>query len=285
MVTLANDREAAEYEKEDRIGGYADDLTNPDKGYVAIKGFLSDEQADRYRSECQDFLETGTVLHHRLNRPDMFDYVHPRTVLANGRITKAMDTMGEANITRIYQFLHNRHHPETKDIFRRALALRDRIEKAWLHDETYRTERDCLLDYVQVTEFAHNSRGLPKHQDADEALPYPLLQCLVLLSQPGEDYLDGDFVIYTKNGAPVGIQADLGLGKGDLVYFDKFLFHEVAPTKKSPRSDLGRWSVVIGGRDRIKGSYFDRYRYRSFYVKYVHPIERRLSRALKRVAG
>jgi len=268
--------------KDHDIDGYINDLLNPNKGYAVVKHFLTPEQVDRYREECERFLQKGKIIHYRMNRKDIYDYIHPRTILPDGRITKSIGPHRQANTFRIYQFLHNKHSRETAELFSRALSLRDGIEENWLHDDVYRQKRDRLYDYVQVTKFVEDSLGLPKHQDSEENLPYPLLQCLILLSQPGEDYQGGDLIIYSKDGTPVKIQADLKMGKGDLVYFDKSLFHEVEPTKQSESSKVGRWSVVIGGRDRIRGKYFDRIRYRTFYLERIEPTKKRLNRVLRR---
>jgi len=255
---------------------YAAELTDRTVGFVLLPGFLSAEEADCYRSACERFLKTGRRIHARINRPDMFDYVHPRMVLSDGRITKGVGRNRDANTLRIYQFLHNRHPPETRAIFDRVLGLRDRIESHWTHDTAYREVRDQLFDYVQVTRYLEDSRGLPKHQDSKDRLPYPLLQCLILLSSPRVDYRGGDLALYPKQGPPVRMVADRGMAKGDLLLFDKTLFHEVEPTQPAPGSTLGRWSAVLGGRDRLKGRYVDRYLYSTLYLERIKPLLKKL---------
>jgi hypothetical protein len=138
------------------------------------------------------------------------------------------------------------------------LTLRNVIEENWLHDDQYRKSREGLYDYVQVTTYGKRSRGIDKHADYKGGTRYPLLQCLVFLSEPGVDYLGGDLMLHRKEGGPIYIQKTLQMKKGDALLFDKSLYHEVEPTEPSALSEVGRWTVVIGARYPKPPSVFSR---------------------------
>ena len=125
-------------------------------------------------------------------------------------------------------------------------------------------------EYIQANKYVHDSYGLRKHKDLKEELPYPLLQSLIFLSQPKIDYRGGELIIYTKMNTLLKVQSDLGMEKGDALFFDKTLYHEVEPTRASEMSDIGRWTVIIGGRHTKP-------------PKVSHPIKRFLVRSANRV--
>lgn len=217
------------------------DLVSPHKGFIVKRNFLTPEQADRYRSECEWFLQTNKRIYKKLtiyNRYDKRDFV----VSSNGKIIPGQHTY------RIYQSLHSKHSEETEGLFQKVLSLRNEIEDNWLFDDRYRRIKQELYDYVQVTTYGKHGGGISKHCDYTGDAPFPLLQCLILLSQPGLDYLGGDLVLYRKSGGALNIQKTLNVAKGDALLFDKSLYHEVAPTEPSALSDVGRWTAVIGGR-------------------------------------
>jgi hypothetical protein len=218
---------------------WLEDILDPGKGYILIRGFMDSGQADQYRQECDEFLKTGKRLRKwpgygqdRINRDDMDDYVYPSENQTNWRI---------------FQFLHNPHLPATQALYSRALALRDAIEAHWLHDTDYRELRASMGEYIHVIRYVEG-KGIGRHSDFRGISRYPLLQCVVLLSEPGQDYLGGELVLYTSNNQRVGVHTDLNMRKGDAVFFDKSMEHEVEPTRMANPDGAGRWSVIIGGR-------------------------------------
>jgi hypothetical protein len=235
------------------------DLLNPEKGYIHLRGFFSREEVDHYREECVRFLTSGPQYEIRVNTSSMRDYVHPRSHDAISRTF------------RIYQYLHNRHSPETTQFFKKAFALRNELESSWLQDPAYRQERDRLQDYIIVTYYVENTGMLPKHQDYEGDSPHPLLQSLVLLSEPHEDFEGGDFVLYTKSGKTVSLENDVKVEMGDLFLFDKSLFHHVETTKQGHGRNRGRWSVLIGAR-AVRDSWMEAFKKRLRYGPLLRPV-------------
>lgn len=230
------------------VSEYIKDLLNPDKGFFLIKGFLDQHETDQYRREAEQDMQKAPRSTKRINAPHIPDYVHPRTVLPNGVQVNHEGQSDNASTYRLYQFLHNKHSKETEDIFHKTLSLRDQVEERWLANKFYRQAKEALDDYVQVTKYIIDSYGLPKHTDSRADLPYPLLQCLILLSQPEIDFSGGEFILFSKSGLKIRTHSELNMGKGDALFFDKSLYHQVEPTQKSNFSDIGRWSVIIGAR-------------------------------------
>jgi hypothetical protein len=214
----------------------AAELSDPAKGYVVIKNYFTDIEVDRYRDECQTFLEVGPVCYTRINSDTVPDYVHPRS---HDR---------EVRTYRIYQYLHNRHSASTTAFFNKPFALRNKIEKAWIHDGAYRAERLSFQDYNIVTKYVEDTGYLPRHRDYAGPALYPLLQSLILLSHTPEDYTGGEFTLFPRSGAPLKLHRDLGVGKGDLLIFDKSLYHSVDVTRRGRTTNMGRWSVLVGAR-------------------------------------
>jgi hypothetical protein len=213
-------------------------LLNPTKGYAFRRGFLEPRQAEKYRSDCARFLQTTKRIYKTIHRYSKRDYIwSPDRKIVPGEFTY-----------RIYQSLQDKHSSDTEAIFDQMLSLRNAIEETWLTDDRYRASREGLYDYVQVTTYAKHSEGIEKHNDYKGNAPYPLLQCLVFLSQPDLDYRGGDLILYPKEGAPINIQRGLDIKKGDALLFDKSLYHQVEPSEPSELSDVGRWTAVIGGR-------------------------------------
>ena len=218
---------------------WLDDILDPGKGYILVRGFLDSGQADQYRQECDDFLQTGMRLRKwpgygrdRINRDDMADYVYPSENKSNWRI---------------FQFLHNVHPPTTQTLYSKALALRNAIEEHWLQDRDYCRIRASMGEYIHVIRYVEG-KGIGRHRDFRGVSRYPLLQCVVLLSEPGQDYLGGELLLYTRNNRRVGVHTDLKMKKGDAIFFDKSMEHEVEPTRRGKPGGVGRWSVIIGGR-------------------------------------
>ena len=216
-----------------------EDILDPGKGFLLLRGLMDHEQVNHYREECAEFLESGKRIcqwpgygRDRVNRDDMPDYVYPSVNASNWRI---------------FQFLHNPHKPATQALYSKALALRNGIEAHWLHDHAYRKLRASMGEYVHVIRYVEG-QGISRHSDFRGVSPYPLLQCVVLLSEPGQDYLGGELFLYTANDRRVGVHTDLGMKKGDAIIFDKSMEHEVEPTRRATTSGVGRWSVIIGGR-------------------------------------
>jgi len=262
------------------IDRYAADLLAPNKGYVVVRHTVHPNIIDAYREECRRFLRTGKLIHKRMNRRDLPDYIHPRTVLPDGTDVFSW----QPSTLRIYQFLHNRHSKEAVRIFAALMSLRDRIEECWLHDALYKEQKQRLYDYVQVTRFVERRGGLPKHRDHSGSPTCPFLQSFMLLSQPPVDYRGGEFTIYSANDTPVRLQADLNVGKGDLVLFDRSLCHEVEPTDVADGNGAGRWSVVLA-RDGTVGKYWDRIRYSDFRLRHAETARAAVRRMAGRLLG
>jgi hypothetical protein len=217
-----------------------EDLLNPCKGYILRRGFLSHDAADNYRHENYVFLTTTKRVYRRIHRYAKNDYVWSDS----GQVVPGSCTY------RVYQSLRIKHSANTERIFQRALRLRDDLEAQWVHDRPYQATLAGLYDYVQVTAYGRRSPGIAKHCDFKGSTRYPLLQFLVLLSEPDKDYRGGALILYPREGRPVNIQESLGLRKGDALLFDKALYHEVEATEPAPGDGVGRWTAVIGGRYR-----------------------------------
>ena len=220
------------------------DLVNHERGFFLVKGFLTFEQVDTYRTECESLFHTVPRVAKRpgygeekVNRDDMFDYVNPK-----------LNKNGQVAYWRLFQFIHNPHSAETEKIFKKSLQIRNQIEEHWLHDREYKKTRESLGEYIQVINQIEDGSGLVKHTDYQGTLAYPLLQCVVLLSRPQHDFRGGELLVYTKNGQCVRIHSELKMEKGDALFFDKSLFHEVEPTYRVASNAVGRWSVIIGAR-------------------------------------
>ena len=220
------------------LSPYINDLLNPSKGYTLKPGFLTPHEADRYRNECDQFLRTSRRIYKTIHRYSKHDYI----LSADRKVVPGEFTY------RIYQSFQDQHSSDTETMFDRMLSLRNAIEETWLTDDRYRASREGLYDYVQVTTYGKHSQGQEKHNDYKANAPYPFLQCLVFLSQPGTDYRGGDLILYPKEGEPINIQGTLNIKKGDALLFDKSLYHQVEPSGPSELSDVGRWTAVIGGR-------------------------------------
>ena len=215
------------------------DLLLQDKGFCVHRAFLADAEADQYRQECEAFLTSGPRLdkwpgygRDRINRDRVPDYVFSRP---------------HSHSTRIYQFPANPHSPSTKAIFDKALSVRNIIEAHWLDDSEYQRILATQCDYVQVSRYLWG-QAIDKHSDSPLVTPYPLVQCVVLMSQPGTDFTGGELILYSRSGRSIQTNADLAMKKGDALFFDKSLIHEVQTTEPAGSNEVGRWSAVIGGR-------------------------------------
>jgi hypothetical protein len=220
----------------DEMSAARERLQDPDYGFITIPNMLSLDEADRYREECDAFISKGPVYHARVNTDSMPDYVHPRSHDAMERTW------------RIYQFLHNTRSDETDEFLRSTLRFRDELESPWTVDPDYLHEKTTLQNYVIVTKYAPDAGMLPKHKDYDGDVKFPLLQFLILLSEPEVDYREGEFILYTRSGRELRLHKDLDVHKGDALLFDKTLYHEVEGTKSVPGNAVGRWTVLIGAR-------------------------------------
>lgn len=218
---------------------YTADLLNPDKGFFLHKTLLTESETEQYRLECEEFLNIGPKIdkwpgygRNRLNRDHVQDYVFSRP---------------NAHSSKIYQFPANPHSPTTEAIFDRVLSLRNAIEGRWLEDSEYRRIKAGQRDYVQVNRYL-DGQGIDRHSDSAIVTPFPLVQCVVLMSRPGVDFSGGELVLYTESGYSIRAHADLRMDKGDAVFFDKSLVHEVETTHRVKSNHVGRWSAVIGAR-------------------------------------
>lgn len=257
-----------------QLGAWRKTLADREVGHVVIRGAVELGLVERYRAECEAFLANGPVLHRRITRADMFDYVHPRHIGADGKPAR----VAEPSTFRIYQFPWNAT-PVSRPVFDALLGVRDAIEQCWLEDPVYGGEMKEVVDYVQPTRFVPGRGGLPRHKDYAGPPTYPFLQVFMFLSQPGRDFDGGELTLFTRDGGRVRLIEDLGLQPGDIVLFDRDIEHEVQPTKAGADGDVGRWSVVVS-RDRPAGSYWDRYRYADWYLHRVQPWVDRVRRRL-----
>jgi hypothetical protein len=205
-------------------------LLDPNNGFYILKGFYSESEADAYRKECARFLGQGKIIYQRINTDYMADYVHPRS------------HDQELRTERIYQYFHNHTDDAVGRFLTRAVDLRNQIEEAWLADPIYREEKETLQSYVIATHYLPDTGMLHKHRDYSGPAPYPLVQFWVLLSHPEIDYKRGNLVVYSKSGRRYRVEGDLGAKKGDVLIFDKSLFHEVEVNEPSGIS-TGRWTV------------------------------------------
>jgi len=183
----------------------ADSLVG-DYGFRLYRNLLSEKEVDTYRLECEGFFKTGPRIakwpgygRNRLNRDQVADYVFSRP---------------NAHSSKIYQFPANPHSPDTQAIFDRVLSLRDAIEEHWPDDRTYFRTRAMQRDYIQVNRYLEG-QGIGKHRDSTIVTSRPLVQCVVLMSQPQVDFLGGELVLYTQRGEPIRAHKDLGMRKCD----------------------------------------------------------------------
>lgn len=211
-----------------------DDLLDDDKGYFCCRGMISTDEADAYLAECRQFFETGPRSPDKIFHPGCADYVQP---------WMWDEDAGEYFNYRVNQFFHNTHSAPTQSIFDRICSLRNEVESAWPNAAYY--ERAGLRDFVIVTRYMPNIGYYPRHADDTSGHAYPLIQCLLLLTEPGVDFQGGDLTLYTRSGATVHAQADLGYTKGDCLFFDKRLEHEVQPTSPIEGGD-DRWAAIVG---------------------------------------
>lgn len=247
-------------------------LVDPERGFIVWRGFWSAAEARRYRGECERFMATGPRIHQRINTDAMPDYIHPRSHDATERTY------------RIYQFFHNHHSRFTDALLGRSMDIRNAIEEAWTADPVYLAERRRLQDYVIVTKYIEDTGKLPRHNDYQGEVPFPFIQFLVLLSQPGEDYRGGELILHTKAGRAIRIQDDLGVREGDALLFDKTLLHEVEDTLGGVPGGAGRWSVLIGARAPRDG-WLAAQRKALFYSEAVYPRVIGARRRLRALAG
>ncbi len=124
-------------------------LTCPSKGFFVIRGFYSVEEITRYREECEEFCRRAPMIYARINTDTMADYVHPRSY------------DDEERTYRLYQYLHNRHSPDTGRILEMAITMRNAIEETWMADEEYRRATQPLQDHMVVTRYVPGAGRLP----------------------------------------------------------------------------------------------------------------------------
>lgn len=246
------------------------DLIDKDKGFVVVRSLYSSAEVDAYRDACERFMATSKRIQRRIIADTMEDYVHPRSHDEHERTV------------RLYQYFHNHRGDMIGRFLERAMTIRDSIEEEWMDDETYRAEKQSLLDYVIVTHYYGDKGLLTKHSDYDGPAPRPLVQFWVALSEPGKDYVNGNLVLYSKNGRSRRAETDLELHKGDALIFDKSLPHEVELTQIADEGSLGRWSVLIGAR-APRDSALAAFRKRWLYGPPLYPFLAWGSRTLKRL--
>jgi hypothetical protein len=99
---------------EDDIDLYEEQLLDAKKGFVIVRGMFPSAQLEAYHAECEHFLRRGRVIHLRMNRSDLYDYIHPRTLLADGKVVSSQSRT--PSTYRIYEFPHNRHSRNPRDI-------------------------------------------------------------------------------------------------------------------------------------------------------------------------
>jgi len=248
------------------------DLLDQDKGFYVIKKLYSEEKVDVYRQICERFIQHSKRIHERIISDTIEDYVHPRSHDQQERTA------------RIYQYFHNHRGDMVGRFFDRAITIRNEIESGWVGNPVYRSEKETLLDYAIVTQYYGNKGMLTKHQDYGGPAPLPLLQFWVALSEPGEDYQNGNLVLYSKNGRSRRVETDLDMHKGDALVFDKSLPHEVELTQVAGEGALGRWTVLIGAR-APRDTVWSAARKRWLYGPPLYPLLSWGSSVLKRLGN
>lgn len=240
------------------------DLESYNKGYYLLREFYSSEEVEDYRSACETFLHEGPVIYDRINTDTMHDYVHPRS---HDSVERTF---------RIYQFLHNHKTGLVASFIHKALSLRDGIESIWYDDPVYLSERNRLQDYVIVTYYKSDQGLLPRHKDYDGPAPHPLIQFWVLLSDPCEDYQDGNLILHPRKAPSLHVERDFNLKPGDAIIFDKSLEHEVEKTTFSGENSKGRWTVLIGARakrDSPFSAFYKRLRYSTVVQRSIDRVK------------
>ena len=236
-----------------------DQLRDPGGGYYPLRGYLDPEHCDRFREWWSRAVDQHPIYHARIANEAMHDYVQPAS----------HDSV--ARILRLYQFPHNRREPDLDAFLDSSLALRDAIEEPWLANPDYLRTHAELVNYSLVTRYRPGTGEQPRHRDYEGVVAFPLLQFLVLLSEPETDYRGGEFTLFTRSGEEVRMLADLGLGKGDALVFDKSLDHAVARTLAPSGAGPGRWSLLVGARARRDGAVRDRLKRWLFHPR-VTPV-------------
>lgn len=216
------------------------DLLDKNKGYFVLRNFYSNSEVDQYRKLCMNIAKKGPVINRRINIKNMFDYAHKRS-----------DDNIERTI-RVYQFFENHKFGSTGEFLKKSKDLMDKIELEWSNqNETYKKYRETLQSYIIFTWYKPGFGRLPIHQDSKENLEYPLLQSNIMLTQHNKDYFGGDFIFYSKNNRRYSINEDLKLKKGDALFFDKSLYHEVTQVEQNS-SNISRCSLLINARAKYK---------------------------------
>jgi hypothetical protein len=211
-------------------------LRDPRRGYVALRGLASDSDVAAYLAGCEHRLAAGPVVHARITAPRVPDYVHPRSLSAQGQTI------------RVYQFLGNNRGTLVGDFLERALGIRDELEAPWMEsDAGYRSELERRMDYTNAT-FFDGAATLPRHRDYNGDLPFPMLQVWTPLTEPGGDYTRGNLILHPRRGPPVRVEDEIGVKPGDLLVFDRSLDHEVEAPGPGTGADRGRWTTLIGAR-------------------------------------
>jgi hypothetical protein len=247
-------------------------LRDDDYGFYVLRGHFSEADIDAYRDESAHEMRTGKVIYERINADGMFDYVHPRSF------------DDEERTIRLYRFMHNHRDDATDRMFSPLIRLRDEVESAWLGDPVYREEKRVQQEFIQVTRYIDDFGELPRHRDYNGPARYPLIQIWGLLSRPETDYHGGNLAIYSRSGKRYRVEGDLGVGPGDILFFDKSLDHEVESVRggKEPHS-AGRWTVV-GARSERLTPWQAKVRRWKFDGR-IFPLRRRVKRMFRRKAA
>ncbi len=220
------------------------ELTDPARGFSLTRAFYSPPEIERYLKRALALVETGPVLHAQVVHDRQRDYVFPRT---SGRVLSGYQA---------YQFLHNHRKTPLEAFFRRAIEFRNEVEREWA-DDAYRAECAPLRDYVQVNYYLEGTGKLDRHIDQKPNVRSLLLQPWVSLTEPGEDYTQGNLIIHSRDGTSHRVEEELDVHRGDLLLFDRSLWHEVERTAgghgRQPRSVQRRYRRAPGTDHRTCG--------------------------------
>lgn len=238
-------------------------LTDPRRGFHVVPGLLAPDRLAALRAEATDTMARLPTHLGMITAPWMTDHV-VREVRA-----------GVQQYTRLYRFPHTLGAGVVDDFLGAALAARDQVEAPWLEDAGYAARRDQLQNYFLITRYDAEQDGLAPHTDDPGGLAYPLLQFLVLASQPGRDFEGGELVLHPAQGDPVGIVSDLGLSEGDGLLFDRSLCHAVRPVRGLAPPAAGRWTLLIGSRARREGPLRHAFK-RTVFHPWLVPVTRPL---------
>ncbi len=218
-----------------------DDITKriEEKGFAIIPKFLPYSVVDEYQRECERQFACAPRLEGKNYREGVTpNYTQPWVIDYEKRKVAS---------ERLYEFYHNPQSNNTRRIVEETLSVRDRIESRWPKIAAFNSEKN-LHDYNIVARYAKETGFQAKHSDLDPTIPFPTVQCEILLTNYGDDYTGGHLRLYGYDGDVVEVHKDVVVEPGDLILFDKRLPHDVSATHEGKGRNKGRWMALIGAK-------------------------------------